>query len=169
MIKWRLCIRLRIGIICVNGFRNILIVNFTDTGATLSSKLFTASMLQILRSTDKPVPLDLALSSKSSSGLWAKLKYRYDYSQFRNLFTFFIILIYLGLTYEIVVISIISLCSCLSWLSVIISTFKTFTLSVETASTHIRSSLIISTGFLLKSWSHIESELRKTLSMFALR
>ena len=156
MIKWRLCIRLRIGIICVNGFRNILIVNFTDTGATLSSKLFTASMLQILRST-------------SSSGLWAKLKYRYDYSQFRNLFTFFIILIYLGLTYEIVVISIISLCSCLSWLSVIISTFKTFTLSVETASTHIRSSLIISTGFLLKSWSHIESELRKTLSMFALR
>ena len=147
MIKWRLCIRLRIGIICVNGFRNILIVNFTDTGATLSSKLFTASMLQILRST-------------SSSGLWAKLKYRYDYSQFRNLFTFFIILIYLGLTYEIVVISIISLCSCLSWLSVTISTFKTFTLSVETASTHIRSSLIISTGFLLKSWSYIESELR---------
>ena len=147
MIKWRLCIRLRIGIICVNGFRNILIVNFTDTGATLSSKLFTASMLQILRST-------------SSSGLWAKLKYRYDYSQFQNLFTFFIILIYLGLTYEIVVISIISLCSCLSWLSVTISTFKTFTLSVETASTHVRSSLIISTGFLLKSWSYIESELR---------
>ena len=65
---------MRIGIIRINGFRNILIVNFTGTEATLSSKLFTASMLHILRSIDKPVPLDLALSSKSSSGFRAKLK-----------------------------------------------------------------------------------------------
>ena len=31
-------------------------------------------MLQLFRSTDKPVPLDLALFLKSPSGFWAKLK-----------------------------------------------------------------------------------------------
>ena len=68
-------------------------------------------MLQLFRSTGKPVPLDLALLLKSSSGFWAKLKSQISLRlQSISEFTLFFHNCYLSANYiEIFVISIILL------------------------------------------------------------
>ena len=68
-------------------------------------------MLQLFRSTDKPVPLDLALFLKSPSGFWAKLKSQISLRlQSISEFTLFFHNCYLSANYiEIFVISIILL------------------------------------------------------------